>query len=167
MIAYFGYYDFNDEWPTLTIPEGIVSIGDYALYDMEFEGIYIYFPSTLTHIGNHALENTNFLVVEGSSVANVKTIGECAFKDASYSTGDSRDYNVEVHFHSVETIGKQAFMGSRWEKICFENAPIKGKASASHFVSLTDFFDSFLPVCGLREPHCACKANHLFDLPAP
>ena len=124
LIAYFGYYDFNDEWPTLTIPEGIVSIGDYALYDMEFEGIYIYFPSTLAHIGNHALENTNFLVVEGSSVANVKTIGECAFKDASYSTRDSRDYNVEVHFHSVETIGKQAFMGSRWEKICFENAPI-------------------------------------------
>ena len=139
LIAYFGYYDFNDEWPTLTIPEGIVSIGDYALYDMEFEGIYIYFPSTLAHIGNHALENTNFLVVEGSSVANVKTIGECAFKDASYSTRDSRDYNVEVHFHSVETIGKQAFMGSRWEKICFGKSLPLPSFLMKHFLVLKLF----------------------------
>ena len=124
LIAYFGYYTHNKNKPRLNIPEGIVSIGDYALYDMDSDPVYIYFPSTLTKIGNHALEDTNFLVVEGSNFENIKTIGDCAFKEASYSTGNSSNYDVKVHFHSIESIGEQAFMESRWEEICFEGSHI-------------------------------------------
>jgi len=84
---------------TIDIPEGILSIGDYALASAY--GIALQLPSTLKNIGNYAFFRSNIISIKGN-VENVKTIGNSSFENAYIDRG-------QLVFSSLESIGPFAF----------------------------------------------------------
>lgn len=98
---------------SLNIPEGIVSIGDYACYNVGGYPFEITFPSTLTKIGNYAFASANmeheYRFVLPESLTN---IGEYAFSDAQLSTDvNVNGYSASVLYipQNVNYIGEGAF----------------------------------------------------------
>lgn len=116
------------------IPEGIVSIGNYA-----FSGTTIYgvtFPSSLKEIGTFAFENCKF---KGNTLfPNVQTLGRFAF----HSCRPFSEADCSISFKSLEEIGEHVldfkgysylkedpFFGGYYEEysyigIDFGNSPI-------------------------------------------
>jgi len=91
----------NDERiTTLTIPESVTIIGDYAFYDCkQLTGVYI--PNSVTAIGNSAFYNCNGIT--SLTIPNsVATIGELAF----YSCDGLTSVTIPG---SVITVGDYAF----------------------------------------------------------
>lgn len=97
---------------TIDIPEGILSIGDYALaglgnsngianFSSTGSNIYLHLPSTLKNIGNYALFYSIIDSIKGN-VENVKTIGASSFEEAYIDRG-------QLAFSSLESIGSFAF----------------------------------------------------------
>ena len=96
----------------LFVPYGITEIGDYALQD-NTKITAVYFPASLTKIGKYAFANCvnmrNFVLPEG-----LQTIDARAFTRNTNNAMTSL-----VIPNSVETIGKYAFYGLKWN---LENA---------------------------------------------
>ena len=92
----------SSELRSLNIPEGIVSIGDYAL-----AGTTLYqvtFPSTLKAIGEHAFDDCYFEY--GDIIfTNVQTIGAFAFFNCLIDSSKE----PKITFQSLEEIGECAF----------------------------------------------------------
>lgn len=138
----------------LNIPEGIVSIGDYALsyhifsyrFSKETSNHWIQtpdvvFPSTLTSIGNHAFEESCFVITFASYYLdigtrdvnfifpNVKVIGENAF--TSFSTSYPYDYHdfptSSFSFPSLEEISTASFYRfyNRTGKLNFDGSSLR------------------------------------------
>lgn len=91
------------------IPEGIVSIGDYACYGGTLCGISskgISLPSTIKRIGNYAYANGSYMAdrnVIHQFPEGLTYIGDYAFADSTF-------YTLEMEFpDSLEYIGKHAF----------------------------------------------------------
>ena len=95
----------------VTIPNGILSIGAYALAGVGCDKVEL--PSTLVTIGDYAF--VDVYVGDGFSgfLTNLKTIGEGAFQYC-----DIRDCHLTMP--AVETIGKHAFESvhilSEWQQ---------------------------------------------------
>lgn len=111
----------TNELDSIAIPEGIVSIGDYALSNTKMKDVA--FPDTLKEIGNHAFEGAAFnasTVANFPSFINVQTVGSYAF----YNT---ETMSCDITFCSLEEIGEAAFSGDDFLttfSVCFENCPI-------------------------------------------
>lgn len=104
LIAYYG----NTE--TFAIPEGILSIASYALYDNPT--VNILFPSTLKSIGDYALYDVYIMTPEGGLLPDgLQSIGDYAFANAgfySYNFNSHKSPSLNIP-DSVETIGVGAF----------------------------------------------------------
>lgn len=91
---------------TLSVPEGILSIGDYACYDSHIEG-NLALPQTLERIGDHAFQNS--VISELSIPASVSSIGTGAFLNCS-----DNGANAEIHIDEnnvLAEIAESAFDG--------------------------------------------------------
>ena len=118
LIAYYG------EVNTFTIPEGILSIAPYALY--ENHTLNIVFPSTLKTIGDYALYSVFIklpklydIPMSGAApVGNLlpdglQSIGDYAFANAGFY-GYNSQTNPAIYIpSSVETIGVSAFRAAK------------------------------------------------------
>ena len=71
----------NREASELTVPEGVIGIGHYALSDMELERLTL--PSTLKYIGSQAI-SYQWALEELEIPDSVEYIGPGAFEDCSY-----------------------------------------------------------------------------------
>ena len=104
LIAYYG------EVETFAIPEGILSIAPYALYDNRT--VNIVFPSTLKSIGDYALYDVYIMTPEGGLLPNgLQSIGDYAFANAGFYSYNFNSYKSPSFYipDSVETIGVGAF----------------------------------------------------------
>lgn len=91
---------------TLSVPEGILSIGDYACYDSHIEG-NLALPQTLERIGDYAFQNS--VISELSIPASVSSIGTGAFLNCS-----DNGANAEIHIDEnnvLAEIAESAFDG--------------------------------------------------------
>ena len=89
----------NREASELTVPEGVIGIGHYALSDMELERLTL--PSTLKYIGSQAI-SYQWALEELEIPDSVEYIGPGAFEDCSYMG--------TITFGSgLREIGKRAF----------------------------------------------------------
>ena len=92
--------DYEDrEAVELTVPEGVIGIGHYALSDMELERLTL--PSTLKYIGSQAI-SCQWALEDLEIPDSVEYIGSGAFEDCSYMG--------TISFGSgLREIGKRAF----------------------------------------------------------
>ena len=96
------------------VPEGIVVIGDYALYQMgEVESIVQYLPKTVKTIGKYAFEGCIF---RSDLILDVDIIDEGAFKECtlqsvntSFSGDNSKPLSLTI---AAQEIGDYAFYAS-------------------------------------------------------
>ena len=111
----------------LTIPEGILSIGDYAFYEEDDDFTYRYFciafPSTLKTIGSHAFEGA---YLYGNFPEMVASIGDYAFSKTHWEPYEG----IRIQLNNIASIGVGAFkrMSSGYPKLYItipESAPIK------------------------------------------
>lgn len=87
----------------LVIPEGIVSIGDYAFVGNSIDAS-LQFPASLKEIGSHSFENCNFSYGD-YTFTNVQSVGAFAF----FNWYSSSMYPATFHFPSLKEIGESAF----------------------------------------------------------
>lgn len=90
----------------VTIPEGILSVGDYSFYGYfsRINGngtLYVSLPSTLINIGEYAFYNTELSIP--NMTISVKEIGQYAFASTEFSS------ELQI---CAEIIGDYAFFGS-------------------------------------------------------
>ena len=115
----------TSELDSITIPEGIISIGDYALAGIRLSQVT--FPSTLKTIGSHAFEDC-YLKHGDITFANVRTIGAFAFFNCLIDSIKK----TKIIFQSLEEIGECAFATNRNTSIAgcsalyvdFDDSPI-------------------------------------------
>ncbi len=96
-------YKYAEELSSIAIPEGVISIGDYAFRGCSLDSISL--PSTLVSIGNYAFEGVfekGDAGVDFSALTSLENIGENAFADCTAIT----KVNLSS---SVKTVGKYAF----------------------------------------------------------
>lgn len=109
--------NISDDDNDLIIPEGIVSIGDYAFASCKIDR-QISFPSTLTKIGDHAFEDS--VIYAGQYVntrmfnlpKSLERIGDYAFNNALiYRFAED---NLPLSQTSISYIGDYAFANARY-----------------------------------------------------
>lgn len=113
---------------TLSVPEGILSIGDYACYDSHIEGNLV-LPQTLERIGDHAFQNS--VISELSIPASVSSIGTGAFLNCS-----DNGANTEIHIDEnnvLAEIAESAFDGGHM------TIHFPGTGSLNSIVSLGEY----------------------------
>lgn len=113
---------------TLSVPEGILSIGDYACYDSHIEGNLV-LPQTLERIGDHAFQNS--VISELSIPASVSSIGTGAFLNCS-----DNGANTEIHIDEnnvLAEIAESAFDGGQM------TIHFPGTGSLNSIVSLGEY----------------------------
>lgn len=110
---------FENEKDDLVIPEGIVSIGDYAFASCMISA-HISFPSTLIKIGDHAFENCSIYAGQYvntrmfSLPQSLERIGDYAFNNALiYRFAED---NLPLSQTSVTYIGDYAFANVRYKR---------------------------------------------------
>lgn len=100
----------------LTIPNGIVAIGDYALYNCDGYGytapdeVMVVLPGTLKQIGDYAFAHCDL----GSMTIpdGVTQIGAYAFQDSTFHSPEAQDHGWSLYLPaSVESIGEGCFEG--------------------------------------------------------
>ena len=114
------YPYFYLEKTDLVIPEGIVSIGDYALYrcysydNPNRESHRVVLPSTLKHIGNYAFSSGIFEIGPGVSFLpeGLEDIGESAFYRTEFYAYARQDAVITFP-SSLVSIGKKCFQESK------------------------------------------------------
>lgn len=92
----------NEEILHLDIPEGVISINNYAFYNCS-NFTSITFPSSVTSIGNHAFENCSGLVSANFNEGTT-TIGDYAFQNCNSLESLTLP-------NSITTIGQGSFRG--------------------------------------------------------
>lgn len=89
------------------IPDGIVSIGSYAFWGIDFGKINVKLPKSIKSIGSHAFEGCKFAWAHDYSYSfefsNVEEIGDYAFANA---------YFADCYMTNVKYIGYRAFNGA-------------------------------------------------------
>lgn len=113
---------------TLSVPEGILSIGDYACYDSHIEGNLV-LPQTLERIGDHAFQNS--VISELSIPASVSSIGTGAFLNCS-DNGANTDIHIDEN-NVLAEIAESAFDGGHM------TIHFPGTGSLNSIVSLGEY----------------------------
>ena len=101
---FLPWYAEKDTITSLSVGEGISSVGSYAFYGLDIVNASL--PDTLASIGNSAFANCAVLS-DISFPAGLKTIGDYAFSNCSDLCGNS----ISLKNTSVTRIGKNAFYG--------------------------------------------------------
>ena len=100
----------------ISIPEGIISIGDYAFYRDEekwYDAVgKVQLPSTIQHIGNFAFYGFQFDYGSSFMPESLQTIGESAFEKSGFMDGSFKGFAFIPT--TVTSIGKAAFRESNW-----------------------------------------------------
>ena len=99
-------------WETndIVIPDGIVSIGDYAFYNLESINFTKPIPETVVSIGNSAFGNCEFSCdILDLLPSSLESIGDSAFKSAHGLNSSSGVFSLP---QSVTQIGKSCFYSS-------------------------------------------------------
>lgn len=95
-----GKNAFREMYGTVTLSEGIETIGDEAFHLYRGENVYL--PSTVKTLGNYSFaECTHLLNVQFPNGCNVENIGDYAFYESQKITG--------FDFGKIKTIGAYAF----------------------------------------------------------
>lgn len=109
----------------ITIPEGILSIGDYAFFKAG-ENLSFDFPSTLNNIGAHAFEGVS--ITGGEFPDTVSVIGEYAFANIRWNTKNYKNNKRQlIRLENLQTMGQGAFSNSSCD-FCMEissSSPLK------------------------------------------
>ncbi|MBD2846402.1 leucine-rich repeat protein [Paenibacillus sp. IB182496] len=108
-------FNFNGNVTSVTLGEGVTSIGDYAFSGNKLTSLTI--PGTVTSIGNYAF--TVYKDMEGlerlTMEEGVEEIGDSAFFGNQLT-------HVTIP-HSVQSVGMSAFLQNRLERVTFEGMP--------------------------------------------
>lgn len=187
MLLVFGGNDTN----VLTIPEGILAIGNEAFFGEHTKNkietskeilaedvLHVYLPTTLTHIGDYAFESSA-CVVHNIDQTQLTSIGDCAFMNACVAFNPKEETKIpgsvgETRYCSfpitLEKIGAYCFANIRRVEILARTT----SASTSALGSFTRkyYFDDYIIIpskAPITEiPSYAFYQSDLhFDIQAP
>ena len=113
-------FAFNRSLKRITIPPGITSIGDYAFRDSGLQSITILpgvAPINFTSSSYHFQNCTNL-----TSVRTASSIGNYAFRGKLYSTQLTPNIETLELLDGVESIGSNAFEGTKIASLTFPSS---------------------------------------------
>ena len=155
-LLYYPY--FYDECSGHVIPDGIVSIGDYALYHC-FRGRgkpYSYtavkLPNTLRRIGDYAFSGAEIYTAKGYFPKSLESIGEGAF---SYASFQGEDLHIPS---SVSSIGEGCFANT--DSILYEVFIELGKYDLHHERIVIPTNSALTTIPEFRSRHSFIFAKH-------
>lgn len=102
-----GAFEGNRTLQKMTLPKGVLSIGNGAFADSRLKYLKFSGAPMLNTIGDRAFESCSGLKMEGVFTASLQSIGERAFAGA-FTESESNDLNLSGA-SALRTIGKDAF----------------------------------------------------------